>query len=208
MKRRLLSFILTFGLVMTTAIPVIADDDYSYLDDMTINELKKLDEEIHKRIPSSSTPQTIYTVVSDEETEDEVETIIFDEPITAMDNDYVKVDFTGKYVDYKDRELGYKITAENKTDKYLHLVTSNASIDGYMLDSSAGPYISFYSLAPKSKAEGEYYIPIDGRKIGVELTSLDDLVNFNCVFQISWSEDGSTINSNDMVKLPLSCIVP
>ena len=36
---------------------VYAENDYSYLDDMSINQLKALDDEIHKRLPSENDEQ-------------------------------------------------------------------------------------------------------------------------------------------------------
>ena len=217
MKKGIILSIIVSGMILSASTLALAEEDYSYLDDMTINELKKLDEEIHKRIPvpaaasesvTASEPTTIYTVISDAETEGEKDTVAFDEPVTVMDNEYTKVDFTGKYLDTEEEEIGYLVTVENKMDKYLEIFPLNASINNLALDNSAGPYASFYSIAPKGKAEGSFYFPLDGRELGMELSTLDDLENFNCVFQISWSDDGATFNSNDMVDVPLSCIVP
>ena len=73
-----------------------AEEDYSYLDNMTINQLKKLDEEIHKRLPSSSSSADVTTVnisLSNSGKTDSNEEYAFDEPVTVLDNEYLKMDF-------------------------------------------------------------------------------------------------------------------
>ena len=157
-------------------------------------------------------PPTADIVSDNEEETDSDNEIVFEEPITVMDNEIVKVDFTGKYLEYDSHkqpdEIGYKVTVENKTDSYLMMNSMYASIDGFMLDIQAGPYTSFLAISPNSKANGELYIPLDGRTIGVDLNSLEDLKNFTATFQLALSKDGSSYSSDNMVDVPYSCTVP
>ena len=56
MKKKILSLILSIGFSITVAVPTIAETDYSYLEDMTIKELRELDAQIHKLLPSEDNP--------------------------------------------------------------------------------------------------------------------------------------------------------
>ena len=60
MGRRIISFILCLVLACANiAAAENAADEYAWLDDLTINQLKALDKEIHKRIPAESTSSKI-----------------------------------------------------------------------------------------------------------------------------------------------------
>lgn len=198
--------------MITASIPVIAadNDDYSYLDDMTINQLKALDEEIHKRIPvpsddSSSSSMVFIDEYKPEEETENGEEVDFEKPITVIDNEDLKMDFVGKFAN-KDY-IGYKIVVENKSsDDYISVNTTSATMNGSALAFQAGPYTSFMFIAPKSKASGEYSIPLDGRELGMKLETIDDLVDFKATEQIHFSHDGNSTYSD--INYTFSCIVP
>ena len=106
--------------------------------------------------------------------------VVYSEPITIMDNDTVKIVATAKFSDYdetmKQDIMGYAVTIENKTDKYLMMGTKDCSIDGFMTDTQAGLYFDPNKLAPEKKAHARlYFFPY--RMNSVELNSLDDMKN-------------------------------
>lgn len=212
MKKTLLIVVCLIAMISTTCFAG-ETEDYSYLDDMTINQLKKLDEEIHKRLPSSSTNvSTVNVSILNEDKTESNEEEDFDTPVTVLDNEYMKMDFIGKYVEYdkagQPKKIGYKVIVENKTDTYLNIATTSASIDGFALGSQAGPYSSFRFIPAHNKANGEYYIPLDGREIGLELNSIEDLKDLNAAIQLHLSEDGSSWSSDDSVNVSFDCVVP
>lgn len=125
----------------------------------------------------------------------------FDEPIIALDNDFVCIQITGKmFVDPENRgdwimaggAIGYSYVIENKLpDASLQVFLTNASIDGFMLDGQAGPYSSIKSFDAGKKGKGYFYIPLDGRSLGVDIKTIDDLHDFDANVELQFDEDGN-----------------
>ena len=205
------------------AINIFAEDagkDYSFLDDMTINELKELDSEIHKRIPyedSSNDNDFVYHIGIANDHEPEVdETIPFDEPITVLDNDIIKVDITGKYAFEDDKnytsELGYTVNVENKSPHYIEIFCKNARLDGSMLTENASPRANFDSIAPNSNVNGKLYIDLSLLDIigepSEDFDTLDELRNFESSIQVMFSDNGTDWGLLGAETYPLLCKVP
>lgn len=106
--------------------------------------------------------------------------VAYSEPITIMDNDTVKIVATAKFSEYDEVRrqdiMGYAVTIENKSDKYLMMGTKDCSIDGFMTDTQAGLYFDPGKIAPEKKANGRLFFFLD-RMSSVEVKSLDDMKN-------------------------------
>ena len=174
MSKKLISVILAAGIITAGSLSVTAEEDYSYLDDMTINQLKALDEEIHKRIPLPSSDENLSTMdeaqpqddVPAEETRNEE--IVFDEPVTIIDNASLTIKVTGFFREVFNEgaedefiETGFRVLAENKTDDYtLDILPADCSLsDKRIIEFSI--WDSNYSVVP-GKALDISFARLDG----------------------------------------------
>ena len=184
---------------------VFAETDYSYLDDMTINQLKELDAEIHKRISPSSAQAPVSGAISFSSYSDippQEETINAiredEEYIKMFDNKYMTV-FAKRFEDKTMIEhskppffkLGFKLHLINKTnDKYLSI--NIASISFGKMTLNKGFYGCGY-VAPMQ----EMYTEIVFNRILSEdekcafLNSYEDMINIAGTAQIYYNTDGS-----------------
>lgn len=198
--RKCVSIIITaLILISCHSMLIYAEEDYSYLDDMTINQLKALDAEIHKRIPNYNGVISVFgasNTANNDETKDGI----------RQDEEYVKM-FDNKYMTvyakrFEDKtmiknskppfyKLGFKLHIINKTsDKYLTLGISSISFGKKTLGSH------FYGCgyaAPKSELYTEIVfnrIVSDDEKSAF-LDSYEDMVDIKGIAQIYYNKDGS-----------------
>ena len=135
----------------------------------------------------------------------------FDTPIVAMDNEYLKITATGKYSGKNGvygmggNVFGYTVIVENKTDKYINLVLTNQSIDGFMLEFSDVGLIESSDIAPGKKANTHIALYADYVNT-FELESIDDVFNYEASVQISFSDDGNSYG--DSVTVPFENVLP
>ena len=132
MKKRILSIFLALGMMIATSVSVNAETDYSYLDDMTINELKALDEEIHKRIPiqTSDTEET--------EIPEETEVLSYDDILKEAEKQDLETMMTKRYnntVEAEQEYLGNIYTVVGVVssiyDSYMHIEPIGRDIMGF-----------------------------------------------------------------------------
>ena len=144
----------------------------------------------------SATPPNTEAVVLDSETaqtseETEASRIAESYPVVALDNEYVKITVDGKFENADQfKKFGYNILIENKSDQYIMVVPVNCSVDGVMLPLSETPFIDVHTITPNMKAQTYlFYMVPDNNKT---VKTVEDLVNFDGQWQISFSSDGST----------------
>lgn len=113
MRRKIVTMLLSMGCLLSIPMLTNASEDYSYLDDMTINQLKALDEEIHKRIP--------VNYDSTNETENVMETEESDEIKISID------DVTGKWMD---KDLNYVLAIDPSGRMYCTYLNPTTGISG------------------------------------------------------------------------------
>lgn len=151
--------------------------------------------------PANQTSQTVDTQESGG-----VREYPFEEPIVALDNEYVCIQITGKMdVDPNNRgdwmytgAVGYSYIIENKLpDASFQVYFADASVDGFMLDMQAGPYSTIQSFDAEKKGKGYFYIPLDGRELGVDIETIDDLHDFDGKVQLTIDDDGDGGYGND-----------
>ena len=75
MRKRVTAIIMAMCMIMSPMVIVAEETDYSFLDDMTIEELTALDEEIHRRIENSE-EQEVTDEKGNDKTAEEVETVV------------------------------------------------------------------------------------------------------------------------------------
>lgn len=136
----------------------------------------------------------------------------FDTPVIAMDNEYVKIVATGKYAAKESMYgamggdvFGYTVIIENKTDKYISLDLVDQSIDGFMLAFNDIGLIETMTIAPGKKANSHIALYADYIS-AVELTSIDDVINYDASVQIGFSDDGNAYG--DHVNDPFENVLP
>ena len=199
----MLMVLATILLCVLCVTSVFAEEtDYSWLDDLTINQLKELDAEIHKRIPASTSVESNITIQSSGPFVAPVpaeEGVKEDEEYVLMfDNQYMTV-YAKRYEDKSMLEnstppfwmLGFKLHIINKTsDKYLSMNISNMTVGNKTL--STGFYGCDYA-APQS----EIYTELRFNRLVSEdekcafLQSYDEMVDLKGVVQIYYNTDGS-----------------
>ncbi len=198
MSKKLFSLILAAGILAAGSLSAAAEEDYSYLDDMTINELKKLDEEIHKRIPLPTGEENTTSMDDEALPQDDVpaeetrnEEIVLDEPITVIDNADLNIKVTGFFrevfnegTDDEFIQAGFRILAENKTqDHTLDVIATDCSLsDKQIIEFSI--WDSNYSVVP-GKA-----LPISfARYDGEDFENLEDLYELEGNMEIQVFDD-------------------
>lgn len=159
-----------------------------------------------KKEPSVVYPNIEIKDVTNEKDETVIE---LDEPIILVDNEYIKFVVVSKF-EAKDmvwgHQVGYKVEIENKMpNHYVNLVFVNCSVDGYMTDLNDGPVLASDTLGPAKKNKTTLFFPIAQVK-GVDVKSIDDLVNFDGSIQLGFSEDGEWYG--DFENIPFENIVP
>lgn len=134
--------------------------------------------------------------------------IAYPNPVTILDNEFVKVVATVKFSDYdklyKSNVMGYVISIENKTEQYINFA-ADGSIDGYMVGQQDGPYFDPNTVAPGMKANATLVFFVD-RMTAVKLETLEDLKNVDGLVQIGFSKDGNGFSNH--VKVPFANILP
>lgn len=146
----------------------------------------------------------------------------FADPITMLDNEFINIQITGKmYVDPDNSgdwmsvggAVGYSYIIENKTpDASIMVSFASASIDGFMLDFQAGPVSTIDNFDAGKKGTGYFYIPLDGRNLGVDIQTIDDLHDFDGTIQLSFDVDGkgySIYYDGDLIPtFPIETMLP
>ena len=199
-KSYFLLFVVTLILLLFSV--ALAETDYSYLDDMTINQLKELDAEIHKRIPAEESSSGIVTTMlfgPENNSQPEENGIRQDDDYVLMlDNKYLTV-YAKRFEDktFIERsqppfyKLGFKLHIINKTsDKWLTLGISNISFNKITLDKG------FYGCG-YAAPESEIYTEIMFNRIVSEdeksafLNTYEDMTNIVGNGWIYYNTDGS-----------------
>ena len=158
MKRIIVSVLVIVVLLFNmSAICEQSTDDYSWLDDLTIKQLKELDNEIHKRIPyETSDSQSSISESQAEKEESQIE-------ITA-DNflDYFNVSASSSNVSLTNKSqdwmgiTSYKysgnvdMTIEARYPCEIHNVSFNAQVEAYLGASSGSRYPQFNGVISQS----------------------------------------------------------
>lgn len=208
MKKKVLAVVLAMGCVFSA--PVVSnakETDYSYLEDMSTEELKDLDAAIHNLLGDTSNEVVITSTPNGDVAE-----IEFNEPITVIDTEDVTLVATGKYFQYdkfdstKPSEAGYRIELTNHSDYYVGLDMLNASVDSHAL--SASFFTSFREVGPNTEAKGNLYAALGFYSYGYEFNSIDDLHDMNGSFQIHRSETPGSISSNMNVNTEFLTVLP
>jgi hypothetical protein len=140
------------------------EKDYSYLDDMTINELKELDAEIHKRIPYIDSSDVILENkddITDGSAADNSTAIETTEEIFSIDDIY------GKWMN-EDMEYAIVI-APNGTLFYYYLVDNISSIGG---TGDIQEYTDNGFILYNNGGEFEYSIEDDNKKLTCVATGI------------------------------------
>lgn len=221
MKKKILAVTLSLGCLFTIPAVSYAEEDYSYLEDMSIKELKALDVAIHELlgdVSNNETPQIVEShtdVILTSTAEGDIAEIDFETPITIIDNEDITLVATGKYFQYDKRdstlpyETGYKIELNNHSKYYVSLAMLSISIDGYAL--SRKFFTSFDEVGPNTKAKGDLCANLHSYTkddYGYEFNSIDDLHDTNGSIQIHRSEESGTFSSNMSVNVEFLSILP
>lgn len=113
-----------------------------------------------------------------------------------VDSDMVRITLTEPFDD--DYAFGYKLVIENKTDEYILVSADNTSVDGFMV------YLSMQnsSVAPGKTAVAE----LTAYTSNGDISSLDEFVNVEGVFQISTNSDGGGMYYGTNISYPFSFV--
>lgn len=148
------------------------------------------------------------TVKSDEDGGDKIAEE-YDEPIVLLDSGDVKIVATSKLsrqVSSTQTRLGYTLEIENNSDEYINIYPVNMDMDGFMLDN--GHYMDISTVAPGKKAKTLLYFKA-GETNSVEINSIEDVHDLDGLWQIMYSEDGSSYSSkDDNINYPFENILP
>lgn len=109
--------------------------------------------------------------------------------------------------------VGYSYIIENKLpDASMTVGFVEASVDGFMLSQQAGPVSTIQSFGAGNKGKGYFFIPLDGREVGVDIKTIDDFHDFDGKVQILIDDDGKGYSGyyhGEMVpNMPLLTTIP
>lgn len=128
-------------------------------------------------------------------------------PVIVLDNEYVKITVEDKYSkEGTFQNFGYDIFIENKCDKHIMLVPSNCSIDGFMLATREKPRLEIFVVAPNKKAKTIMYYSSKDTADYEFVKTVDDLVNLDGQWQISFSDNGKSFGNHQ--KYNFDSILP
>ena len=157
MGRRIISFILCLVLACANiAAAENAADEYAWLDDLTINQLKALDKEIHKRIPAESTNE-------EGKTEDNgiLNLLLNGEPSKAAEPELRELKVNEKVItdtaEFEILSLSFKGTRDGNPSGYVTFSGSGFS-GQFLLDSDCGALAIVYRVKNISNS-GKWFWP-------------------------------------------------
>lgn len=151
-------------------------------------------------VPAATTEDSVVTP------ETEANRVPEGYPVVVLDNEYVRITVEGKYSEEgRNTNFGYHILIENKCDKYIMVLPSTCSMDGFMLSSNESPQVLIHTVAPYMKAKTVLAYTRDTSNNDIVRT-VDDLVNLDGLWQISFSEDGNGFR--DHIKFRFDYILP
>lgn len=150
---------------------------------------------------------SVYTTEATETTEvTEANRSAVNYPVVVLDNEYVRITVEGKYTgENRYKNFGYNVLIENKCDKYIMVLPCTCSMDGFMLSNSESPQLEIHTIAPHMKAKTVLGFFRDTTNNDIVKT-VDDLVNLDGLWQISFSEDGNGFGNH--VKFRFDYILP
>ena len=204
MLKKIIALVLIVMCISVLSVTAFAEGDYSYLDDMTINQLKELDAEIHKRLPGltnmdSNMSLSYSEAPSVEDMNKEYASLIREEDdyILMFDNKYMTV-YCKRFEDKTMLnnsippfyQVGFKLHIINKTkDKYLSLGVSNMTIGSRTLKAY---FMGCDYAAPNTDIYTKLFFT---RKVGEDeecafVSSYEDLVDLKGTLWIYYNTSG------------------
>lgn len=140
---------------------------------------------------TTSSIQPNLTVQPEGNSNDNESTIVeFDSPVVILDSDNVTITATSKFEEDNSiygHIVGYNVTIENGSDKYLMPVITIGSIDNTMLREDENLVFDPNLVAPNTTADAIMFTQVDH---GEHISSIDDLHDFSGMWSVYLSDDG------------------
>ena len=121
-----------------------------------------------------------------------------DMKLVLVDNELVTITVTEKFEkgDIYYKEIGYKVTIVNKSDKNLSIGLDNCSVDGVMND----PLWATTVIAGKTRYETIYWwVGDDSEDFNPNVLSIEDLVNVEFKITVSDEDTCDTLMETNVV---------